>query len=88
MNPVQFSESLQSLEKVRVPPNASQILLYPSFKKVTAASAVGGGALMPPSLNPLKKLIMDSPQEDLEKNLPSDSSSSSLADNTSDQTRK
>ena len=87
MNPAQVSESLQSLEKVRVTPNASQIL-HPSFKKVAAASAIGGGALMPPSLNPLKKLTMDSPHEDLEKNLPSDSSSSSLADNTSDQTRK
>ena len=87
MNPVQVSESVQSLEKLRVPPHASQIL-HPSFKKETATSTVGGGALMPPSLNLLKKLTMDSPQEEIEKNLPSDSSSSSLADNMSDQTRK
>ena len=79
---------MQSLEKVRLPPHASQII-HPSFKKGTTPSAVGGITLMPPSLNSLKKLTMDSPQEDLEKVLVSDSSSSSsYADNISDQTRK
>ncbi len=70
MKTVQVSESVQSLEKARIPPQASQIL-HPSFKKVTSTtSSVGGGALMPPSLNPLKKLTMESPNEDFENDLP------------------